>query len=499
MSPEPANGAHPTSPLVPGPPPDLRPLRAGPVTAMGGHGAPAPTGGNGRPSSPNGKGNGRHREPGGTATIDEPVDATPADLETGTADDETAGAHEGGATPAPGGGAEVTTADLLADAPGADDGTGPFELVPTPPDAPAEQEPQVDAPDDDDLPGALRARRLRDLRYQRRFGVAPFVRPTSRRSHRQRRRDYRKLGFIELTQDKAKLRHRILPRTVIGISTLIAAFGVGSAFAGAALYAYYDNRLTENEARVNEFATGFENNYNAAITQIQQQRDESLQTIADRMERVQEAINDANAMVELPTTVGGGVWLVRTIDTTGRPTMGSAFVVPIRDGEAGASYLLTAYEVVSASTAQPGPAVTIEKPGETLPAEVWAWDPQRGLALLKVARGDLAPLAFAPDQERATARGTRVYALSGLGGAGATVSPGNVNDVSDVGLRHNIDLSVDFRGGPIVNAAGQVLGIATLGYQPLAFDPGPLPYAPSIEGACEQVLSCPPGLLSGGG
>lgn len=541
------NGAHP--PLVSSQPPDTAPRRMpwGPPpppevspsdTAEGepsttGH-APPPqsaTVGNSSdrvaPSSGPANGNGHPPEAGGTGTPRD--EEEPATVPAHDADQVPVGGHEGPAWPVlPGPGSEVTALDLLADAPGpgstdrpvgegqvdegqvgegqVDEGsddegttTAALDVLPSPaPDGLAEADPEAPPTFDDEAPAALKARRLRDLRYQRRFGVAPFVQPSARRSHRQRRRDYRKLGFVELTQDKAKLRHRVLPRTVIGVSTLIAAFGVGSAFAGAALYAYYDNRLTENEARVTEFATGFENNYNAAITQIQQQRDDAVQSLAVSIDRVQQAIDDANAMVELPARVGGGVWLIRTVDPAGRPTMGSAFAVPVRDGEEGASYLLTAYEVVSASTAQPGPAVTVERAGEVVPAEVWAWDPDRGLALLKVARPDLVPMAFAPDQERASARGSRVYALSALGGEGATVSPGNVTDVSDVGLRHNIVLSTDFRGGPIVNAAGQVLGISTTTYQPLGFDPGPMPYAPSVEGACQQVLSCPPGLLSGG-
>ena len=42
---------------------------------------------------------------------------------------------------------------------------------------------------------------------------------------------------------------------MIGISLMILALGIGAAFAGAALYAYYDYRQTQNETRVDACMT----------------------------------------------------------------------------------------------------------------------------------------------------------------------------------------------------------------------------------------------------
>jgi S1-C subfamily serine protease len=140
--------------------------------------------------------------------------------------------------------------------------------------------------------------------------------------------------------------------------------------------------------------------------------------------------------------------------------------------------------------------VTLEKGGEQLSAEVWSWDPENDLALVKLPKGNLPAIAWAPEAVRAGAVGTRLYAVSGLGGAGAKAVSGMVIDQSTVGLQHNVPLSPDFLGGPLVTATGQVLAVATSTYRPLGFDPGPLPYAPDITTACrdQKVLVCPAAL-----
>jgi hypothetical protein len=223
-------------------------------------------------------------------------------------------------------------------------------------------------------------------------------------------------------------------------------------------------------------------------------RDQAIQSVNDGLGPLQAWQDDANALVELPTKVGGGVWTLRTLDTGGKPVIGSAFVV---SSDATSSLLLTSYETVSAATSQPGPAVTLEKGGEQLPAELYRWDATSDLALLRVAKPNLPPLAWAPEAVRAQAIGKHVYSVSGLGGAGAKASSGVVIDQSSAGIQHNVQISPDFRGGPIVTADGQVLAVTTSAYQPLGFDGGPLPYAPLAVMACvdEKVLVCPPALV----
>ena len=340
----------------------------------------------------------------------------------------------------------IDIADLLGDTDNYLDEVRPLEF------APGSLRPRP-------APGVAKPQLRRDRVAGRRDGVAPFVRPSARRSKRKRRRDYRKLGFIELTQEKTRLRHRVLPRTVLGVSTFVMAFGVGAAFAGASLYAYYDYRLSQNEQNVGDAIKNVGNDFTQAVLEIQRVRDESISGINDRLKPLQSQIDDVNAVVALRERVGHSTYIVRTKDTAGRDTIGAAFVVSA-DGQ---TLLLTSYDVVAASAAAPGPEITIERPGEApIKAELYKPDPARDLALLRVAKPNLAPaLPWASDSTRAAAANKRIYAVSGLGGAGSTVAQGMTQDQSQAGLRHDIRLAPDFRGGPLVNSAGEVLGVAT--------------------------------------
>lgn len=351
--------------------------------------------------------------------------------------------------------------------------------------------------DEIDLAQVVRPTRLRHRYARRKYGVAPFVRPSARRSRRKRRRDYRRSGFVELTPEKLRLRHRVLPRTVLGTSLLLCALGLGTAVSGAAFYAYYDWRVTESEAKVKEFSEGFPAQYQGAVEQLQVERNSAIEELRRSSAPLQEMVADSNAVAVLPTKVGGGVWFVRTLDSSGKPSVGSAFVVT---ADATSSYLLTTFQVVGASVARPGPSITIEKNGEVAPAELWSWDPDRDLALIRTSRGSLPALAWAPEDARALLTGTRIYAMSGSGGAnGALATPGLALDQSQAGIRHDTTLGTEFRGGPLVNAKGEVVGIASTAFRPTGLDPGALPYAPPIAFACVKVLVCPTSVAASGG
>ncbi|MCC6433416.1 MAG: trypsin-like peptidase domain-containing protein [Acidimicrobiales bacterium] len=337
-------------------------------------------------------------------------------------------------------------------------------------------------------PTVVRPSGPRNRYHRRRWGAAPFVKPSARRSRRKRRRDYRQLGFVELTPEKLRLRHRILPRTVLGASMLLVALGVGAAFSGASFYAYYDWRTSQSEAQNKSFAEDFQLTFTNAQEQLQLTRNQAIEEINGSLEPLRTWANDSNAVAELPAKVGGGVFFVRTLDPAGKPSVGTAFVVSSSPNE---SLLLTSYQVVAAATAKPAPTLTIEKGGDSFTGEVWAWDAAHDIALLKTSRGSLPQLEWASDAEQAQTAGKRVYAISGSGGQGATASPGLAVDASQVGIRHDTPLSPEFRGGPLTNASGQVLGLVSIGYQPTGIDAGELTFSPYIVMACAEVLRCP--------
>lgn len=338
------------------------------------------------------------------------------------------------------------------------------------------------------LPTVVRPAGLRNRLHRRRYGVAPFVRPSARRSRRKRRRDYRQLGFVELTPEKLHLRHKILPRTVFGASLLLVSLGVGAAFSGASFYAYYDWRTTQSEAQITDYAERFEQTFTGAQEQLELTRNQAIEEMNTSLEPLRTWAGDSNAVAELPAKVGSGVFFVRTVDTAGRPSVGSAFVVSSSPTE---SLLLTSFQVVAAVAAKPAPPLTLEKNGESFTAVLWAWDADNDLALLKTSRGSLAQLEWAPDAERSQTAGRRVYAISGSGGQGATASPGLAVDASQLGIRHDTPLSPEFRGAPLTNAKGQVLGVVSTSYAPTGIEVGELPFAPFITSACQRVLRCP--------
>jgi len=80
--------------------------------------------------------------------------------------------------------------------------------------------------------------------------------------------------------------------------------------------------------------------------------------------------------------------------------------------------------------------------------------------------------------------------MSGFGGQGATASPGHLIDHSQSGLQHTAAVGTLYVGGPLVDAEGRVLGMASSAYQPLGINPGDVPQAPDVAAICRTVLRC---------
>jgi hypothetical protein len=321
---------------------------------------------------------------------------------------------------------------------------------------------------------------------RRQGGRAAWVPPTSRLGRRRRRQEWGRRGFVPLSPGRAKLRHRILPRTVIGISFMLLSLGVGAAFSGAAFYAYYSNRLAENEQAVGRFVEGFDQQFTDAAGSLDEMRVDAVETIRSELAPLEPYVTDASGVVTLPTQVGPSVWTVETQDDAGRSVVGSAFAIV---GHRGGTALVTSLSVVSAATNAPAPAIELVKDNRRITAELWGWDDQRDLALLVV--DDVIPtLPMATERDRVDAVGRSVFAISGVGGQGASAAPGVLIDQSSAGLQHTVPLGTLYVGGPLVDGSGQVLGVVSAEYQPLGVDPGAIGQAPDIDGLCSGVLRC---------
>jgi S1-C subfamily serine protease len=113
--------------------------------------------------------------------------------------------------------------------------------------------------------------------------------------------------------------------------------------------------------------------------------------------------------------------------------------------------------------------------------------------------GNAQVLEWVEGEDAARVVSNRIFPVSGLGGAGSSLSTGVVIDQSSVGFQHDAPLGAAWQGGPIVNVDGKVLGIASLTYAPLGFAPGEqIHFAVSINEVCQRILSCGGGAREAG-
>ena len=280
---------------------------------------------------------------------------------------------------------------------------------------------------------------------------------------------------------------RLLPRSILGITALLLALALGAAFSGAVLYAYYEYRLDTNETAIDQYVAGFDERLDTATKIIEKEGDEARSAVQKELEPLREIAASGETIDDLLEKVSQSVWFVSTRGEDGAPSAGSAFVV-FADGET--SFLLTSFQAVRASTRRPGPGIELVKGDDRLGAELVTWEEGRDLALVSVRRGNLPRLPWSTSDPAADP-GERVFAISGLGSRGASVSQGVITDVSNIGLQHDASVGVQFQGGPLVTSDGEVVAVASRIYAPLGFRSDGVWFAPGIRTACERVLRCP--------
>jgi S1-C subfamily serine protease len=282
-------------------------------------------------------------------------------------------------------------------------------------------------------------------------------------------------------------RGRVLPRSVLGITALLLAASIGAAFSGAIFYAFYQYRLDQNETAIDKYVEGFDKRLETAQKIIDNERDQARTAIKKDLEPLRQLAASGQTIDDIRKEVEKSVWLVDTRTEDGGPSVGTAFVV-FADGEQ--SFLLTSYSTVSAATQQPGPGIELRKGDEKLGGELVTWEEGRDLALVSVRRGNLPRLAWSTSDPTIDP-GERVFAVSGLGSQGTSITQGLVSDISIAGIQHDAPIGPQFQGGPLVNANAEVVGIASRTYAPFGFGPDTVWYAPLIRSACDKVLRCP--------
>jgi len=300
--------------------------------------------------------------------------------------------------------------------------------------------------------------------------------------------------MMALNPRASRLRDRVLPRSVLGLSALILSASLGAAFSGTVLYAYYDYRLNKTETAFNNFKNGFSNQFKQAQDQIKAEREDAKQQVRKELEPLQKIAAEGNTLQTLVKKVAPSVWFVHTLDEAGQPSVGSAFTVA---ADAENTYLVTSFATVRAATKRPGPAIKIRQGNDEFDATLWTWQDDRDLALLVLNRGNLPKLDWAGDTPMQV--GDRIFAVSGLGSSGGSITQGFVADVFNGGIQSDAPVGPAFQGGPLLNDKGQVVGIASRVYQPLGFATDGVWFGVPIRIACDRVLKCPGGANVGAG
>lgn len=283
---------------------------------------------------------------------------------------------------------------------------------------------------------------------------------------------------------------RALPKTALGLAGMLFLMSLAAAFSGAVLYAYYESRQEKTTNRVEAFFRDYGKSIDDATKAIQAEGERAKQDIRTQLDELQKFAASGETLTGLLTKAAPSVYFVSTVDQAGGPSVGTAFVA-FSDGQQ--SFLLTSFTTIRAATQEPGPEVVLRKQGEDdMTATPFTWDEARDIALLVVDRANLPALSWAAEDSPPRI-GDRLFAISGLGTTGASITQGFVADVSEAGIEHDVAVGAQFQGAPLINSNGEVVGIASRTYGPVGFVPVDVYFAPLVRMACERVLSCPEG------
>jgi S1-C subfamily serine protease len=303
-------------------------------------------------------------------------------------------------------------------------------------------------------------------------------------------RRQRKAAEKARAKRRPKPKMRLLPRSVLGTSMLILAAGIGAAISGTGLYMNYAYRRDVSDAQVKGLRTTISKGVEAVNAEGTNARFRIQQELEPLLR--QAAIGDT--LVEILRDAQPSLWSVRTFDEAGQATVGTAFVVA---SDAEKSFLLTSLSVVRASVVRPGPDILLQQDKTQAKATLWSWQEDKDIALLIVPTGNLPKIQWAKSDS--TKVGTQVFAVSGFGTAGGAVTNGFIADVSTSGVQHSAALGTAFRGGPLLDGTGKVVAVLSKTYSPFGFASDGVWFAPPVTAACDKVLKCPNGQVTGAG
>ena len=314
--------------------------------------------------------------------------------------------------------------------------------------------------------------------------VAPSVdKADDRRTARQRRSEWRRAEKARRYAARNSVRFPIFTRSILLWLLIFALTGVAFGASGAFWWANFNSQVSD----LRNDTQDFEERSLDAQSEIEGLREQSLDEINTALQPLQGFLSETQ-MLQLGQQFSPSVRFVATLDEEGQPSVGTGFAVITDDRS---TYFVTSYSTVRAATIAPGPEITLRKGTEEIRGELWNWDPERDLALVRADIPNAQVLEWVDDEDAAQAVSNRIFPISGLGGAGASLTYGTIIDQSASGFQHDAPLGPSWQGGPIVNVDGKVFGVASINYAPLGFSSGEqIHFAVTVNELCQRLLSC---------
>ncbi len=303
-----------------------------------------------------------------------------------------------------------------------------------------------------------------------------------RKSRHQKRREWRQSERARRYAARRSVRFPIFTRSVLLWLLLFAMTGAAFGGSGAFFWAHFNTEISE----LREQTTDFDKRSQEARSEIDAMRNQAVTDINNQLKPIAGFLAEANT-VKQAQTLSPYVWFVATLDENGNPSVGSAFSVVTDDAT---TLMITSYETVKAASVNPAPAIGVRKGQEEIPARLVSFDADRDLALIEVQRANMPVLEWASDTDQAAALGLRVFPVSGLGGSGASLTSGIIIDQSEAGMLHTAPVGAFMQGGPIVTADFKVIGVASVAYKPLGFDPGEIHFSVPVNSVCVTLMEC---------
>lgn len=306
--------------------------------------------------------------------------------------------------------------------------------------------------------------------------------PARTKSRHQKRKEWRQSERARRYAARRSVRFPIFTRSVLLWMLLFAMTGAAFGGSGAFFWAHFNTEISE----LREQTTDFDKRSQEARAEIDAMRNQAITDINNQLKPIAPFLAEANT-VKQAQALSPYVWFVATLDENGKPAVGSAFSVYTDDAS---TLMITSYETVKAGSVNPAPPMGVRKGQEEVPARLVSFDPDRDLALIEVQRANMPVLEWASDADQEAALGLRVFPVSGLGGTGASLTSGIIMDQSAAGILHTAPIGSFMQGGPIVTADYKVIGVASVAYRPLGFDPGEIHYSVQINSVCVVLMEC---------